>query len=89
MLIDLHFKDGLYEYFTEKGFSHTQKIVIVGDLNCSSLAPKLLAIQSLKILCSLMTAFGLCEMFYAGAYVCALLNSPLLILMCFCQIVHF
>ena len=52
-----------YEYFTiecEKGFSHTQKVLIVGDLNSNSLSPKL---PEPKMLCSLMTAFDLCEMF--------------------------
>ena len=56
-------KMDFYEYFAiecEKGFSYTQKVLIVGDLNSNILSSKL---PELKILCSFMNAFGLCKMF--------------------------
>ena len=52
-----------YEYFTiecEKGFSHTQKVLIVGDLNSNILSSKL---PESKMLCSFMNAFDLCKIF--------------------------
>ena len=66
-----------YEYFTiecEKEFSHTQKVLIVGDLNSSILSSKL---RGSKLLCSFMTAFDLCEIFNEPTWITKSTSSHL------------